>query len=310
MISKQQEVFDLHCDLLAYLSEVDGSTPLDEASRCSLPLLEKGGVVFQALAVFSELGEGSRRTAESQIGCFRKMLQNYPQGKTHFILAVESACGLLEEEEPIELLFPRFDEEKWLYVSLTWKEENRFGGGDQTKVGLKRDGEILLEYMNGKGVAVDLSHTSDLLAEGILNYIDKKGLDITPIASHSNFRFIKDHPRNLPDYLAQEIINRGGVIGINFVRHFVGNDPEDFLKHIQHGLSLGGEEVLALGADFFGGLSLPAIEHLKPFYQESFSNSSSFPQFLALLRKELSENQIEKIAYCNAKKLFPQHVCG
>lgn len=307
---KQQEVVDLHCDLLAYLSEVDGSTPLDEASRCSLPLLEKGGVVFQTLAVFSELGKGSRRTAEIQIACYRKMLRDFPHSKTQFILAIESACGLLEEEESIDFLFPRFDEEKWFYMSLTWKEENRFGGGDQTKVGLKREGEILLEYMNGKGVAIDLSHASDLLAEGILNYIDRKGLEITPIASHSNFRSIKNHPRNLPDYLAKEIMDRGGVIGINFVRHFVGNDPEDFLKHIQHGISLGGEEALALGADFFGGLSLPAIEHLKPFYQESFSNSSSFPQFFTLLRKELSESQIEKIAYRNAKKLFPQHVCG
>ncbi len=70
---------------------------MDDSSRCSLPLLEKGGVVMQVLAVFSELGQGSRRAAEGQIACFREMLKNYAQAKTDFILAVESACGLLKK---------------------------------------------------------------------------------------------------------------------------------------------------------------------------------------------------------------------
>ncbi|MCP5506432.1 MAG: membrane dipeptidase [Chlamydiales bacterium] len=296
-------IFDLHCDLLAYLSEIEKSSPLDEASRCSLPLLEQGGVKWQTLAVFSEKKEGSRKEAKNQLACYRQMMRDFPETPTNFLLAVESCCGLLEEEEPLELLFPRFEEEQWLYISLTWKEENRFGGGDQTEVGLKPDGEVLLEYMDGKGVAIDLSHTSDALAEGIINHIDKKGLNLIPIASHSNFRAIKDHPRNLPDYLAKEIIYRGGVIGINFVRHFVGNEPQDFLNHVAHGLSLGGEEALALGADFFGGISLPAIEHLKPFYQEPFSSSRCYPEFLKCLRKEFSEAQVQKIASQNAKRL-------
>ncbi len=302
-------IIDLHCDLLAYLNEDrEKNDPMNDASRCSLPLLEKGGVAIQVLAVFSQLGAGSFKQAEGQIACFKEMLKNFSNAKTDFILAIESACSLLEEEEPLDLLFDRFDREKWLYISLTWKEENRFGGGDQTKVGLKRDGEILLEYMDGKDVAIDLSHTSDPLAEGILNHIDKKGLTVTPIASHSNFRAVKAHPRNLPDYLAKEIIARGGVIGINFVRHFVGNNPEDFLSHIRHGLFLGGEETLAIGADFFGGIPLPSIQHLKPFYQESFSNSSAYPDFISLLERELSEDQIKKITSLNANRLMVQSV--
>lgn len=310
MTSNKVEVIDLHCDLLAYLSEINGGTPLDEQSRCSLPLLEKGGVVFQALAVFAEKKHGSRKEAENQLACYRKMLKDFPEAKTQFLLAIESGCTLLEEEESFDLLFPRFEEEKWLYVSLTWKEENRFGGGDQSQVGLKDDGKTLLEYMDGKGIAIDLSHTSDSLAEGILNHIDKKGLEITPIASHSNFRTVKDSRRNLPDHLAKEIMSRGGVIGINFVRHIIGNEPEAFLQHIHHGLSLGGEDALALGADFFGGISLPAIDHLKPFYQEAFSNSSCYPQLFDLMRTEFSETQIKKIAHLNAKRLIPEHAHG
>ena len=103
-------------------------------------------------------------------------------------------------------------------------------------------------------------------------------------------------------------MTRKGVIGINFVRHFVGNHPEDFLRHIHHGMALGGEDTLALGADFFGGIPLPAIEHLKPFYQEGLSNSSCYPEFLCLLQRGLSQNQIKKIASLNANRLIIQDV--
>jgi len=291
-------VVDLHCDLLAYLNDDrEKHSPEDEASRCSLPLLKKGGVFFQALALFSETGKQPRKEFEGQLECYHKIkAMQGPQ----FVPAIENASGLLEEGEVIDLLPERFDQEKWLYVSMTWKDENRFGGGDMTQVGLKEDGRRLLDYMDGKGVAIDLSHSSDTLAEEIFDYLHKKGLKILPIASHSNFREVKMHPRNLPDAFAKEIIRMGGVIGINFVRHFVGNEPDDFVRHIEHGLSLGGEDALVLGADFFGGISIPAIELLKPFYQSRYSNSSCYPVFYQLLETAFGQKQADKIFYKNS----------
>ena len=163
--------------------------------------------------------------------------------------------------------------EKILYVSLTWNHENRFGGGNASQVGLKRDGELFLDYLSEQRVAIDLSHTSDALAHDILNYIDRKGLKLTPIASHSSFRSIKDCPHNLPDDLAREIIRRGGMIGINFVRHFIGDRPEDFLEHIHHGIALGAENSLSLGADFYGGVEISIHilpERSFPIFQQDF----------------------------------------
>lgn len=292
-------VVDLHCDLLAYLNEDrEKHSPMDEDSRCSLPLLEKGGVSFQALAVFSDCWENSKR----QIACFQEL-----EGGPKFALALEGASGILGEEEPFDSIYERFDQEEWLYVSLTWKFENRFGGGDQTKVGLKEDGKRLLEHMSGKHIAIDLSHTSDALAEGILDYIHAKGLDIVPIASHSNFRAIKNHPRNLPDTLAKEIIALGGVIGINFVRHFVGEHPEDFVRHIEHGLSLGGEDSLALGADFFGGIFFPGMEKLEPLFQKDFPNSSCYPKLYAFFQKHFNREILDKVFYRNAEYRLQIH---
>ena len=73
-----------------------------------------------------------------------------------------------------------------------------------------------------KKIAIDLSHTSDFLAHDILNYIDKMGLNVRTIASHSNFRKIAEVVRNLTDEIAKEILKRGGVIGFNLFKSFVG----------------------------------------------------------------------------------------
>ena len=68
----------------------------------------------------------------------------------------------------------------------------------------------------------------------------------------TNYRPIFDHPRNLRDDIAKEIINRQCLIGLNFVRAFVNNEhPEVLYEHINHGLELGGENAVAYGDDFF-----------------------------------------------------------
>ncbi len=74
--------------------------------------------------------------------------------------------------------------------------------------------------MNEIRIAVDLSHTSDRLADEILNEIDRKGYTMGVIASHSNARKVCHHPRNLPDHLIKEIVARKGIIGINLYKKF------------------------------------------------------------------------------------------
>lgn len=151
-----------------------------------------------------------------------------------------------------------------------------------------------------------MSHTSDRLGYDILNAIDQYNLDIIPIACHSNFRPITAIARNLPDEIALEIVRRGGVIGINFVRRFVGDSPQDFLAHIEYGLNLLGDDTLAIGADFYGGLEIPPSlmnDRTFPTFQPEFSNSSCYPAWLKLLRGHFTLEQVEKIAYKNASRI-------
>jgi len=105
--------------------------------------------------------------------------------------------------------------------------------------------------MSGENIAIDLSHTSDVLAQDILNFIDKRKLSLTPIASHSNFRVIAQVARNLPDEMAQEIIRRGGVIGLNFMRAFLGSQGIGNLnRQVEHASKLGVISHLCFGSDF------------------------------------------------------------
>jgi len=167
------------------------------------------------------------------------------------------------------------------YIIMTHHYENRFGGGNYSDVGLKPDGQTLLEFLDGRNVPIDLAHTSDKLAFGILNYIDKKNLRVPVLASHSNFRTVHGHVRNLPDELAKELIRRGGLIGINLLRNYINDDnPAILFDHIKYGVEMGAGHLLAFGADFFYALNHPDPSRY-PIYFDGHDNASHYEEILS-----------------------------
>ncbi len=301
-------IADFHCDLLCYLAEDSKRTPLDPSARCSLSQLSEGGVALQIMAIFTKTEKGSAKKGALQEKIFHEMLARYPQffgKKMKAVLAIENAAAFCGEEDPLQEGLKRLGQ--WQerspisYVSMTWNEENRFGGGAHTAAGLKEDGKVLLEWMDGKNIAIDLSHTSDRLAYDLLNHIDKKNLRLSVIASHSNFRAICDETRNLPDDLAVEVARRGGLIGLNFVRRFLGsNGITDVLRQVEYAEKIGVLPRLCLGTDFFDDrLVGKELEHLKPFFHVGFEDSSCFPKVKELLAKQLSFDAIQRLCYQN-----------
>lgn len=290
-------IIDLHCDLLGCVEDNLALNFHSRETRCSLPQLTEGGIDTQVLAVAAISGKDSAQKGLNQLELFEELKK---MKGPKFRLAVENASALLDEDEPLALFFERLNQvENPLYVSLTWNHENRFGGGNMSEVGLKNDGVAVLEALAEKGIAIDFSHTSDTLAWDILNTIERKNLPLKVMASHSNFRSIQDVPRNLPDEIAKEIIRRGGIIGVNFIRRFVGAQKEDLLRHFEHGLSLGGEDALCFGSDFYGGInvSIPGIDN-EPFFAD-FSDASKFQKIVHMLSLSLDSKQIEKICSAN-----------
>lgn len=264
-------ITDLHCDLLAYLAFCDGRTVHDEASLCSMAGLKAGHVTKQVMAVFSTTDPTSVAFGLKQNAIYERQVQPHIPSR----LAIENAACFCTEAEKLSAGLERLDKfNQPLYIGMTWNGENRFGGGCGSDVGLKDDGKELVQLMAHKGIALDFSHTSDSLAEDLLNYIDAKSLKIKVIASHSNFRTVCKQPRNLPDWLATEIIGRGGVIGMNWVERFLGpHGITSYIEQLSYGLSLGGEKALVCGADFYyafdGNVPRPKeLANKSPFSKE------------------------------------------
>lgn len=326
----QTPIVDIHCDLLSYLAESEGHSVEDKPSRCSYPDLVEGGVRLQTLAIFTKTGKNSIEFGKKQVHCFldlvNKDVTRFTRTKVPLSLdaplvqvipAFENASSFADETESFDEIVNRL--EGYLkvigpifYIGLTWDEENRFGGGNRSSVGLKKDGERLLEFLSGKRIAIDLSHTSDALAHGIINWIDKRSLEIPLIASHSNFRALSNYPRNLSNELAKELIARKGLIGLNFFAPFIHDtDPSVLTRHVEYGLALGGHEALCFGADFFF-VNAKSVLELKQKYgrnqlfYEELGNASVYPSVLRLFQDKigLKKDLIEKIAFQNASSFL------
>lgn len=321
-IEAKLPVIDLHCDLLSYLvSEPNASVNDTRYMGASLPHLLKGNVKLQTMAIFATTQPGSSKWGieqakkfrqlqdlrEFQVFDFRTQENEWLEEDGVFIMpAIENASTFCEEDESLKVGFRRLEKIQeytgpLFSIMLTHHYENRFGGGNYSpNVGLKDDGRELLSYLDGKGIALDLSHTSDALAEQSLFFIQKNNLDLRVIASHSNFRDVWEHVRNLPMELVQEITLQKGLIGINFLRDYIHpSEPKTILTHITHGLMNGAENCLAFGADFFFTKTITDAKRF-PLFFSKMSNASYYPKVLKDLGKEIqSEKLLKKIAYEN-----------
>lgn len=320
-------IIDLHCDMLSYLATLQDADPFDPTQiACAIPLLVKGNVKLQVMAIYTDVRAESMHIAMRQAEIFQNLLNQNPDQLTFadsnflagwgkqtpigIIAAVENAAGLGHEyanwkeiESQLTKILSKVG--RLAYISLTHHTENRFGGGNYTDgIGLKDDGKRLLDYLDAKKIPVDLSHTSDVLAEGILNHIDQSKLTIPVIASHSNFRGIWTHLRNLTDEFAKEIVHREGVIGVNFLRAFLDNNvPERLYDHLLHAFTIGADKSICFGADFFYTQDFPDQSRI-PFYFPLAENAGKYPSILAHLETELSKDQLKNLAFGNALNFY------
>lgn len=322
-------IIDTHCDLLVYLTDVpDAATDKAEDIGCSMPRLSEGNVKLQVMAIYCPTEAGSTQYAGLQSKIFKQLaeadncltaikdaaglnqiLQTTDQ-RVGMVAAIENASGFCEEDEPLEDGFKKLEKiiddcGTILYISFTHHAANRFGGGNNTTQGITTDGRMLLDYLHGRRIAVDLSHTSDALAHDILRHIDVERLDIPLLASHSNFRPVWHHNRNLPDELTQELIRRNGLIGINFLRAFVNDDdPEALVQHILYGINNGAEDAICFGADYFYTLGSTDISRDPYYFKEHDQASTSYHYILNRLKDLLPEQQVHKLAYQNAARFI------
>lgn len=313
-------VIDLHCDLLSYLTRPNASIYDSNEIGCAVPLLQKGNVKLQVLAIFAPVEPQSHDYGLEQSEIFRNLaeeenelyqfehldLETFTSNENvGMVASVESGSAFCDETISLKEGFKNLERiidrvGNILYLSFTHHAENRFGGGNFASAGLKNDGKALIDYLHGRNIALDFSHTSDALAYDMLNYISKQNIKVPVIASHSNYRTVFGHLRNLPDEVAKEIVHQQGLIGLNFVRAFVNPEEADALtQHVAHGLHLGGEGAVAYGADYFYTKSHPDQSRI-PFYFKEHDNAGNYPEINEGLEQQFGREQTQRISFQNA----------
>jgi len=217
------------------------------------------------------------------------------QGKVAAILTIENAAALAGDIKKLD----EFYNLGVRSICLTWNGPNQLADGvrgDEINGGLTPFGVDIVKRMNELGMLVDVSHITEPSFWDVIN------TGITPvIASHSNSKKVCPHVRNLTDEQFHALIKTGGVTGINLCPPFLNenNNPNinDIVHHIEHFMSLGGENHVGLGADFDGISRTPAdvtgIECLEDVFE-------------ALLRRNYSEEQVRKIAGLNFLRVLEQ----
>ena len=123
--------------------------------------------------------------------------------------------------------------------------------------GLTQAGVALVRECNRLRIMLDLSHLNSRGVDDVARLTDAP-----LVASHSCAHAISPSSRNLTDRQLHMIADSGGLVGLNFASSFLREDgrrlPLDgfdtILRHLDHLLSILGEDGVALGSDFDGAL--------------------------------------------------------
>jgi membrane dipeptidase len=159
----------------------------------------------------------------------------------------------LEGTEPLDgelALLEAFYELGVRTVLIAYNLRNRAGGGchDDPAVGLTPYGRDLVRELNALGILVDATHCSPRTT------FDLFELSAAPVVfSHSVPAGVKEHARNVSDAQMRACAATGGVVGINGLGIFLGeNDAstEALVRAVDYAVSVVGAEHVGLGLDY------------------------------------------------------------
>lgn len=133
---------------------------------------------------------------------------------------------------------------------IAYNQRNRAGGGchDDAEVGLTTFGKSIVAEMNRVGMLVDATHCSRRTA------FDLFETSTAPVVlSHSVPRGVKPHDRNATDEQLCACAETGGVVGINGVGMFLGeNDAstDAIVRAVDYAVGVIGPKHVGIGLDY------------------------------------------------------------
>ena len=132
-------------------------------------------------------------------------------------------------------------------------------GRSRGQGGLTAAGRAMVEALNERRILVDLAHASK---PTFWQALDAHGRSLPPVVTHTGVSGVHRSWRNLDDDQIRAIADQGGVVGIMYHRGFLGRPArrvgaEAIVRHLEHAIAVGGEEVAALGSDWDGLIVTP-----------------------------------------------------
>lgn len=239
--------FDLHCDTITECYNQNKSLKNNDLdiSLKKGSFLEKWTQVFAIWLPDEIRGNDAEIYYENVLAKYRSEIKNAENVKP--VLAVEGGAVLNGKLENTEKLY----NDGVKILTLTWNGDNEIASGCFSKEdkGLTSFGKEAVKEMTKRKIIPDVSHL------GEKSFYDLcEETDFPFIASHSDSFSINPHVRNLKDEQIKIIVERKGLIGLNFYNKFLGQGSavEMLVKHADYILNLGAEDVLCMGSDFDG----------------------------------------------------------
>ena len=322
---------DLHSDLpLGLLKRrFDGS----EGSLASewLPRLRAGGVDLVVCAVYIDsnfLPEGALRRAVQLVDALLEEIASCPEielalsladveritaaGHIAALLAFEGAEPLGQDLAALRLFYRL----GLRMLSFAWMRRTAFGDGaweNDSRGGLTRLGRHAVREMNRLGIIADVSHASDQTTWDVLEASTQP-----VIASHSNVRAIRDHPRNLTDPMIEAIAASGGLVGVVAVAGYITDGEPTIARwadHIDHIVKLVGIDHVGVGCDFYDEImamgaaqEIPAWNPGGSLGQLSFTGMRTWADLPGLsgelLRRGYTEGDLRQIYQENVSRVI------
>lgn len=134
-------------------------------------------------------------------------------------------------------------------VQLTYNNQNFVGSGcyEPSDGGLSRFGHQVVEEMNQVGMVIDLSHVGEQTT------LDTIRASKQPVAiTHSNPATLFPHARNKSDEVLNELVDRGGVLGLTMYPNISGGADitiDEWVKMVLWTIEKIGIDHVAIGSD-------------------------------------------------------------
>ena len=300
----------LHADALIW--DQHGCLPLrpDEDAIDQLELYRRAGVDLVSINVGMDVT--ATADAFNVLAAFRRGLLARPdryliasgtgdahEAKRSGRLAVTFD---LEGTEPLDgelALLEAFYELGVRTVLIAYNLRNRAGGGchDDPEVGLTPYGRDLVRELNELGILVDATHCS------LRTTFDLFELSSAPVVfSHSVPAGVKAHARNVSDAQMRACAATGGVVGINGLGIFLGDNDAStkaLVRAVDYAVTVVGAEHVGLGLDYvFDQEELRTdLEQHPDVFPADGGYADGLPQFVSPLQLRELTAELLRLGY-------------